>query len=97
MKADDFDFLTGMVAQLDETIKRLVIEEQELTHKLGAVRVQELKEFWNQELPTEEEAEFKRTLDYWEKMLIHNWAHLSRAHKSRVKVGQTFMKLNSKL
>ena len=97
MKADDVEFLSGMVLQLDVTIRKLVVEEQELSLKLGAARVQELKEFWDQELTPDEDAEFKRTLDYWEKILIRTWAHLSRAHHSRAQVGQTFMKLNSKL
>ena len=97
MKADDVEFLSGMVFQLDDTIRKLVDEEQKLAHKLGEVRVLELKEFWNKELTAEEEADFKRTLDYWDKILIRTWAHLSRAHQSRAQVGQTFMKLNSKL
>ena len=97
MKAEDVDFLSGMVAQLDITIRKLVIEEQELIVKLGTARVEELKEFWTQELTSEEDTEFKRTLDYWEKILSRTWAHLSRSRKSRAQVGQTFMKLNSKL
>ena len=97
MKPDDVEFLSGMVLQLDTTVRKLVIEEQELVHKLGETRVAELREFWDGELIGEEEAEFKRTLDYWEKILIRTWAHLNRAHKSRATVGQTFMKLNSKL
>ncbi|MEI6068424.1 MAG: hypothetical protein WCP96_13855 [Methylococcaceae bacterium] len=97
MRPDDVDFLGEMVVHLDVTIRRLVIEERELMVKLGAARVEELKEFWNQELTSEEDTEFKRTLDYWEKILIRTWAHLSRSRKSRAQVGQTFMKLNSKL
>lgn len=97
MKIEDIEFLEGMVEQLDETIRKLVTEEHTLNHKLGSVRVQELTEFWNQELTSEEEADFRRTLDYWDKILIQTWAHLRRAHQSRAEVGQTFMKLNSKL
>ena len=97
MRPDDVDFLGEMVVHLDVTIRRLVIEERELMVKLGAARVEELKEFWNQELSSEEDIEFKRTLDYWEKILIRTWASLSRSHKSRAQVGQAFMKLNSKL
>ena len=97
MNERDQEFLAGMVQQLDETIRKLVIEEHELIHKLGDARVQELKEFWNQELTSEEETEFNRTLDYWEKSLICTWANLRRTHQSRAQVGQTLMKLNSKL
>ncbi len=97
MKPDDVEFLGEMVVQLNITIRKLVVDEHELALKLGATRVKELREFWNQELTGEEDAKFKRTLDYWEKILIRTWAHLSRAHKSRAQVGQTFMKLNSKL
>jgi hypothetical protein len=97
MKADDVEFLSGMALQLDDSIRKLVLEEQQLTHKLGLARAKELKEFWEQELTAEEDADFRRTLDYWDKILIRTWAHLSRAHQSRAKVGQTFMKLNSKI
>jgi len=97
MKDQDQEFLHNMVLQLDETIRKLVIEEQELCHKLGDSRVRELKEFWNQELTLEEETDFKRTLDYWDKILIHTWANSKRSHLSRAQAGQTLMKLNSKL
>jgi hypothetical protein len=96
MKAEDVEFLSEMVLQLDDTIRKLVIEQQELVHKLGVARTLELKEFWDQELTADEEAAFRRTLDYWDKILIRTWAHLSRAHESRAKVGQTFMTLHSK-
>jgi len=97
MNERDQEFLAGMVQQLDETIRKLVIEEHELIHKIGDARVQELKEFWNQELTGEEETDFKRTLDYWDKILIRSWANSRRTHQSRAQVGQTLMKLNSKL
>lgn len=96
MNERDQEFLHGMVHQLDETIRKLVTEERELINKIGDARVQELKEFWNQELTIEEDAEFKRTLDYWDKILIRTWANSMRAHQSRAQVGQAFMKLNSK-
>lgn len=97
MKIDDIEFLAGMANQLDETIRNLVLEEQEILEKLGNDRVQELREFWNQEFTAEEEADFKRSLDYWDKVLIRNWANSKRAHQTRAQVGQTLMKLNSQL
>ncbi|MCX7087746.1 MAG: hypothetical protein NTV00_06785 [Methylococcales bacterium] len=97
MNENDQEFLTGMVQQLDESIRKLVLEEHALCTKLGDARVQELKEFWDQTLPSNEENDFKRSLDYWDKILIRTWAHLRRAHNSRAEVGKTFMKLNSKL
>ena len=97
MKTEVVEFHSGMVLQLDDTIRKLVLEEQELVYKLGAARVQELKEFWNQELTIEEETDLKRTLEYWDKILIRTWANSRRAHQSRAQVGQAFMKLNSKI
>ncbi len=97
MNERDQEFLAGMVQQLDETIRKLVVQEYDLINKIGDARVQELKEFWNQELTPEEETEFNRTLDYWEKILIRTWANSRRTHQSRAQVGQTLMKLNSKL
>ncbi|WP_152428869.1 hypothetical protein [Methylomonas sp. MK1] len=97
MKADDVEFLSGMAIQLDETIRKLVREEQEILEKLGHARVQELKEFWNQEFTAEEEADFKRSLDYWDKILIRTWVNSKRAVQTRAQVGQTLMKLNSHL
>ncbi|WP_225616404.1 hypothetical protein [Methylomonas albis] len=97
MKADDVEFLADMAVQLDETIRKLVIDEQEILEKLGPARVQELKEFWNQELTAEEDADFKRSMDYWDKTLIRIWANSKRARQTRAQVGQTLMKLNSHL
>jgi hypothetical protein len=94
MQQADQEFLHAMVAQLDETIKKLVIEEKEVSNKIGAGRVEELKEFWKQELSEEEEKFFKMTLDYWDKMLIRIWARSKRAHHARAEAGHTFMKLN---
>ncbi|MEQ1622245.1 MAG: hypothetical protein ABL919_12635 [Methylococcales bacterium] len=95
LKAEDEEFLHGMVAQLDETIRKLVAEEKELVKKIGSDRVEELLEFWKQELSEEEELFFKMTLDYWDKILIRNWAYSKRLHHTRAEVGRTFMKLNS--
>ncbi|MFI3137271.1 MAG: hypothetical protein QX197_10900 [Methylococcaceae bacterium] len=97
MKPDDVEFLSGMVLQLNETINRLVLEEFELSNKIGVARVEELLDYWEQRLSPEEEIDLKRTMDYWDKILIQTWANLNRAHNSRAEVGKTFMKLNSKL
>lgn len=97
MKADDVEFLADMAIQLDETIRKLVMEEQAMLEKLGDDRVQELKTFWHQEFTAEEAADFNRSLDYWDKILIRTWANSKRAHLTRAQVGQTLMKLNSQL
>lgn len=95
MKAEDQEFLQGMVTQLDESIRKLVDEERQVADKIGAARVDELREFWKQELAAEDEQFFKLTLDYWDKVLIRIWARSKRLHHTRAEVGQTFMKLNS--
>lgn len=97
MKPDDVEFLADMANQLDETIRKLMLEEQQILEKLGQARVQELREFWNQEFSTEEENHFKHSMDYWDKILIRTWANAKRAHQTRAQVGQTLMKLNSHL
>jgi len=95
MRAEDQEFLRGMVTQLDESIRKLVDEERQVANKIGAARVDELREFWKQELAAEDEQFFKLTLDYWDKVLIRIWARSKRLHHTRAEVGQTFMKLNS--
>jgi len=95
MQQADQEFLHDMAAQLDETIRMLSAEEKELAGKIGADRVEELREFWKQELSEEEEKFFRMTLDYWDRMLIRIWARAKRAHHTRAEVGHTFMKLNS--
>jgi hypothetical protein len=92
IRTEDKEFLNGMVAQLDETIKNLELEEKEVAVKLGANRVEELKEFWNQDLSEEEEKFFKMTLDYWDKKLIQIWARTKRVRHTRAEVGRTFIK-----
>jgi hypothetical protein len=98
MNTADFEFLDGMALHLDVTIRKLVIEERELIHKLGEGRVEELKEFWNQGVSRhEEEMSLERTLDHWDRVLIRTWDNLKNRHQSRADVGKTFMRFNSKL
>jgi hypothetical protein len=95
MKTQDEEFLHDMVRQIEETIRKLVTEEKELITKIGVERVEELREFWKQELSEEEDRFFRMTLDYWDKILIRVWARSKRLHHTRAEVGHTFMKLNS--
>jgi hypothetical protein len=97
MQQADQEFLHDMVTQLDETIRKLVVEEKEVSGKIGSDRVEELREFWKQELSDEEERFFRITLDYWDKILIRIWARSKRAHHTRAQVGHTFIKMNSNL
>jgi len=95
MQQADQEFLHDMVTQLDETIRNLVVEERDVTNRIGPERVEELREFWQQELSEEEEWFFRMTLDYWDKTLIRIWSRSKRLHQTRAEVGHTFMKLNS--
>lgn len=92
MDKTDLDFVHEMVAHLDRTIQQLTITEKEISIKIGALRVEELTEYWLQELETEEAEEIKRTFDHWDLMIISTWAHLQRAHKTRAEAGQALMK-----
>ena len=92
MKQADLDFVHEMVVQLDASIRELMQDEMRMSKKLGAERIVELREYWLQEMSVEEAEEFKATLDYWDKMLIFNWARMQRAHDTRAKAGQTLMK-----
>jgi hypothetical protein len=92
MKPDDKEFLNDMAIHLDETIKELVLEEKKLSDKIGNQRVEELNEFWNQKLSEDEEHFFRRTLDYWDKILIQLWARTKRVQRTRLEVGYTIMK-----
>lgn len=92
---EDLDFANNMVIQLDESIQRLVKDDKRISEKMGKQRVEELLEYWNQELTTEESEEIKATFDYWDKMLIFTSARMKRIHDTRAKVGQAVMKNGS--
>ncbi len=92
MDKADIEFVYGMVEQLDQTIRKLTLDEQEISTKVGEQRTEELREYWQQELDEEDAQELKTTFDYWDKMLLVTWAHRQRAHKVRAKVGQVLMK-----
>ncbi len=92
MDKADIEFVYGMVEQLDKTIRKLTLDEQEISTKLGEQRTEELREYWQKELDEEDAQELKTTFDYWDKMLIFTWAHRQRAHITRAKVSQTLMK-----
>lgn len=92
MDKANIEFVYGMVDQLDQTIRKLTLDEQEISTKVGEQRTEELREYWQQELDEEDAQELKTTFDYWDKMLLVTWAHRQRAHTARVKVGQVLMK-----
>lgn len=97
MTKADKEFIDEMVIQLDNSIRKLVDQEQMIMEKLGDERVKILNELWLEKLSYDEANEFKRSMDYWDKKLIWVWAHLKRAHTSRMKAGQAYMKFNSQL
>lgn len=92
MKTEDKEFLNGMVAQFDESIKQLAIQEKDALNRIGNARVEELREFWKQELTEEEERFFRMTMDYWDKKLIQIWARTKRIRHTRAEVGHTIMR-----
>lgn len=92
MKQADQEFLHDMVKQLDETIRQLVEEEKNLCDKIGSGRVEELREFWKQDLSEEDEKFFKLTLNYRDNVLIRLWARAKRVHHTRAEVGHILMK-----
>lgn len=92
MKQEDQEFIGEMIRELDETIRRLVAEEQRLVGRLGEERVAELREFWQKELPPTEEESFKLAMDHEDKKLTWIWFRLERVHHSRAKAGQALMK-----
>ncbi|MDF1581855.1 MAG: hypothetical protein RQ733_00670 [Methyloprofundus sp.] len=95
MHKADIEFVYDMVEQLDQSIRKLTLDEQEISAKLGQQRTEELREYWQQELNEEDAQELKTTFDYWDKMLIVTWAHRQRAHTTRATVGQTLMKASN--
>jgi hypothetical protein len=97
MNEADKEFLHDMVKQLDEAIQRLVIEEGQLIAKIGTERTNELMEYWRRELTSEEEVEFKKTMDYWDIQFIRILTRSKRVHNTRAEVGQIFMKMNSRI
>jgi len=92
MKKADLDFVHEMVVQLDQSIASLTEEEKRIKEKISNERIEELREYWLMEMTEEESQELKTTFDHWDKILIHTWAHLHRAHETRAKAGQTVMK-----
>ena len=92
IKQDDQVFIGEVIVVLDETIRRLVTEEEYLTGKLGDERVAELREFWQKELPATDEEAFRLAMDHEDKKLTWVWLRLKRVHASRAKAGQALMK-----
>ena len=91
MKQADLDFIHEMVIQLDQSIRQLTLDEERISHYIAAERIEELREYWTQEMDEEEAEEFKLSFDHWDRMLIANWARMQRAHITRAKAGQTLM------
>lgn len=92
MKTEDQEFITEMIRELDDSIRSLAAEEKRLMNKLGDERVAELKEYWQKQMPAEDEESFRLALDHNDKKLTWVWFRLKRAHQSRAKAGQALMK-----
>lgn len=92
MKEEDQAFINEMVKELDASIRALMAEEQRLMERLGEERVAELLEYWQKQLPVDEEEAFKLALDHNDKKLIWIWLRLKRARISRASAGQALMK-----
>jgi len=88
----DLEFIYEMVEQLDATINKLTMDEKNIRSKIGMERIEELREYWQQELSDEDAEELKTTFDHWDRTIISTWAHLLRAHKTRAQAGQALMK-----
>jgi len=88
---EDHIFIDEMAKELDESIRRLVAEEQKLSAKLGDNRVSELREYWQKELPASEEEAFKLAMDHDDKKLTWIWLRLKRVHQTRAKAGRALM------
>jgi len=96
MNKADKEFLHDMVKQLEESIRQLAVEQARLIDKIGAVRVEELLEYWRLELSADEEMEFKKTMDHWDIQLIRLLSRSKRAQNTRAEVGRTLMKMASR-
>jgi hypothetical protein len=92
IKTEDKEFLNDMIVQLDESIRQMAILEKETIERIGRVRVEELREFWKQELSEEEERFFRMSMDYWDKKLIQIWTRTKRIRHTRAEAGHTFMR-----
>lgn len=81
-----------MIRTLDESIQKLVAQEQRLSAHLGDERVAELRDYWLKNLPAGEEESFRLAMDHDDKKLTWIWLRLKRIHHSRARAGQTLMK-----
>lgn len=86
------EFLSEMIEQLDASIRELERKERYISASLGALRVAEIREYWEQTLSLEEEREFKRSMDYRDRELVWVWSRLHRASASRANAGQAYMR-----
>jgi len=92
IKLEDQVFIGEMIKELDETIHRLVAEEQRLSLRLGDERIAELREYWQKELPAGDEEAFRLAMDHDDKKMTWIWLRLKRVHQSRAQAGQALMR-----
>lgn len=94
MSSEQFSpqFLSEMIEHLDTSIQELERQERRIAGSLGILRVEEIREYWEQTLTPEEEWEFKRSMDYRDRELVWVWSRLGRAVASRVSAGQAYMR-----
>lgn len=92
LNQDDQVFISEMVKQLDESIRRLQAEEKRLLSKIGKERTDELREYWQKELPATDEEAFRLAMDHEDKKLTWIWLRLKSIQTKRIQAGHALMK-----
>ena len=90
--SENLDFFQEMAAQLDDSIQKLELREQQLERMLGPDRVDELHEILGFTFDDLDVSEVQRAMDARDQEFLTVLVRKERAHAQRLMVGRQMMR-----
>ncbi len=89
------EFLVDTAKELDPSLQKYRSQAKILEDDIDLDKIDELKEYWNHDIPIENEYDFILRMTYSEKQLLRLWSKIFRLKQLRVTVGCKHMQLFS--
>jgi len=89
------EFLVDTTKELDPSLEKYRSQIKSLEDDIDVDKIEELKEYWNHDIPTEDEYEFVLRLTYSEKLLLRLWSKILRLTELRATAAREHMRLFS--
>jgi len=89
------EFLVDTTKELDPSLQEYRSQAKSLEADIDLDKIEELKEYWSQDMPEGDEYDFILRMTYSEKQLLRLWSKIERLTQLRVEAAREHMRLFS--